>query len=199
MISKLSYVSLFLSWLVIGCANKTEDNASSQASAQASVPTSLSERLSESGGFKQDANGNWVPKSNKRSSFELERDNPHFKGKIEKQVYKTGDYEKKSWWGKKAYQAGEYKGDTDGSRFKTQAKQNGMAAPYGDKKVDIGDPYKTETLDYQSARESDKDPIGKSRNDYAESRKRKFDQPSVIDWKEQRELSVEQSRSILGR
>lgn len=191
---RLLYIFAFLSLPLIGCANKGKDGAQ----ASASVP-SFSERLSESGGFKQDAEGSWAPTSNKRSSFELQRETPHFKGSIEKQAYQTGDYQKKSWWGKKTYEAGEYKGDTDGSRFKKQAKHQGKVAPYGDEKVAKGDPYKTHKLDYQSARESNAADIDKPRNDYAESRKRGYVPPSVIDWKEQRKLSVEQSRSILGR
>lgn len=194
MISKLSFFSAFL-LLVIGCANKIEDPADGASS----TPTSLSQRLSESGGFKQDAEGNWVPKSNKRSSFELQRESPYFKGNIEKKAYQTGDYEKKSWWGKKTFEVSEYKGDTDGSRFKTQAKQNRKIAPYGDKKVYTGDPYKTNTLEYQSARDGKADRIDKPRNDYTESRKRSYVQPSVIDWEERHKLSLEQSRSILGR
>lgn len=195
MSSKLSYVSALLSLMLIGCAGKSKDDAS----AAASEPTSLSARLSESGGFKQDKEGNWVPKSNKRSSFELERKTAYFKGNIEKKAYQTGDYEKKSWWGKKTYHVGEYKGDTDGSRFKTQAQPHGKRALYADKNVDIGDPYKTKTLEYKSAIEMREDGIDKPRNDYAESRRRSYVQPSVIDWKEQRKMSMEQSRSILGR
>jgi hypothetical protein len=195
MIPKLSYVYACLSLFVIGCANKNKSSADEVSS----VPTTLAQRLSEGGGFKQDADGNWVPKSNKRSSFELERDSPYFKGNIEKEAYQTDDYKKKSWWGNKSYEAGEYKGATDGSRFKTEAKQQGKVAFLGNKKVQTGDPYKTNTLEYQGARESDADRLDKPRNDYTESRRRSYVQPSVIDWEEQRKLSLEQSRSILGR
>ncbi len=195
MYSKLSYIFAVLSLFMVSCANKTKDGVS----AEASVPSSLSERLSESGGFKQDASGNWVPKSNKRSSFELERENHQFKGSIEKEVYRTGDYEKKSWWGKKEYKVSEYKGDTDGSRFMFQAKQDKKVSPFSGKKMPTMDPYKTNTLEYQSARESDVDAINKPGNDYAKYRQRRFTQPTVIDWEEQRKLSMEQSRSILGR
>lgn len=193
--SKWSYLGALLLLFVTACANKTEDAADGVSSA----PTPLSQRLSESGGFMQDAHGNWVPKSNKRSSFELERESPHFKGEYEKKAYKTGDYEKKSWWGKSNYAAGPYQGNTDGSRFKIQARQNDKVFPNADKKVDKGDPYQTNTLEYQSARESNVTKIDKPVNDYTESRKRRYVQPSVMDWEERRNLSLEQSRSILGR
>lgn len=196
MISKLSYASAFLSLLLIGCANKTDGDVD----VQASRPTDLESRYAESSGFKTDADGNLISsKSDKRSSFERQRETPYFKGSIEKKEYKTGDYEKKSWWGKKTYDVGEYEGDTDGSRFKTPAKSYGKGELYADKRVDKGDPYKTQTLEYQRAVESNEDDIKKPRNDYAESRRRSYVQPSVIDWKEQRKMSMEQSRSILGR
>ena len=195
MISKWSYLGTLLLLFLAACANKTEDAADGASSA----PTPLSQRLSESGGFKQDAQGNWVPKSNKRSSFEMERENSFFKGHLEKKVYKTGDYEKKSWWGKSNYDVGQYQGNTDGSRFKTQARKNDKIFAYADKKADKGDPYKTNTLEYQSARESNAATIDKPVNEYTESRKRRYVQPSVMDWEERRKLSLEESRSILGR
>ena len=198
MIFQQSYVCAFLSMLLIGCANKVKENVKDEPT-QSSVPQTLAQRLSEGGGFKQDADGNWVPKSNKRSSFELQRDNPQFKGEFEKKTYKAGDYEKKSWWGKKTYEVTEYKGDTDGSRFQTQAELHGKEIKYMDKKVPTGDPYNTNRLEYGSARESDAKRMDKPRNDYVESRKRVYKQPSIIDWEEQRELSLEESRGILGR
>jgi hypothetical protein len=184
--------------LLIGCANETKENVRVEP-AQSTVPQTLAQRLSEAGGYKQDAEGNWVPTSNKRSSFELQRESPHFKDKFEKETYKAGDYEKKSWWGKKTYEVSEYKGDTDGSRFQTEAELHGKEIKYMDKRVPTGDPYKTNRLEYGSAGEADAKHMDKSRNDYVESRKRVFKQPSIIDWDEQRKLSLEQSRGILGR
>ena len=42
----------------------------------------LSQRLNENNGYKQDADGNWVPKSDKRSSFESQGKSPYFTGRI---------------------------------------------------------------------------------------------------------------------
>jgi hypothetical protein len=198
MISNRSYFCAFLSMLFIGCANKGKEHVKAEPS-HSSVPQSLAQRLSEGGGYKQDAEGNWKPTSNKRSSFELQRESPHFKDKFEKETYKAGDYEKKSWWGKKTYEVSEYKGDTDGSRFQTQAELHGKETKYMDKRVSTGDPYKTNRLEYGSAGESDAKHIDKPRNDYVETRRRVYKQPSIIDWDEQRKLSLEESRGILGR
>lgn len=194
MVSKQSYFCACLSLLVIGCASESKE-----PKPEPSAPKTLSERLSESGGFKQDENGNWVPKSNKRSSFELQRDNAQFKGEYEKKAYQAGDYEKKSWWGKKAYQKTEYEGDTDGSRFKIEAQPHGKKNLYSDKRVPKGEPYKTDLIEYGEAGESDAERFDKPRNDYVESKRRKFVQPSIIEWEEQRKMSLEDSRRILGR
>ncbi len=195
MISKWSVFGAFLSLLVMSCSHQIKK----EVSAEVSEPESLSQRLSGASGYKQDADGNWVPTSNKRSSFEQKGESPYFKGKIEKKVYQTGDYKKTIWGGKKTYQTTEYKGDTDGSRFKIESEQQGKVAYLGDKKVDTLDPYKTNKLEYGSARESDAKNLDKPRNDYAESRRRSYVPPSVTDWKEQRKMSLEESRSILGR
>jgi hypothetical protein len=195
MISRWSYFCAFLSLLVMSCSHQTKK----EVSAEVSEPESLSQRLSGTSGYKKDAEGNWAPTSNKRSSFEQKGQSSYFKGEIEKKAYQTGDYEKTSWWGKKAYQHSEYKGDMDGSRFKIESKQQGKVAYLGNKKVDTLDPYQTNRLEYGGARESDAKSIAKPRNDYAESRRRSYVQPSVIDWEEQRKMSLEESRSILGR
>jgi hypothetical protein len=39
----------------------------------------------------------------------------------------------------------------------------------------------------------------KSSNDGIENRRETFQPPEIIDWREQRSLSVDQSRGILGR
>ena len=180
----------------IGCADKTADPAKPVVAEH----KSFSERLNEGGGFAQDADGKWVAKSDKRSPFESQGESPYFKGKIEKEQYKTGDYAKKSWWGgEKDFGNKKYEGNTDGSRFQTQARQNGQVASDSGRKAKLSDPYQTKTLSKESARESDSSAISRPLNESVESRRKVFQAPSVIDWRAQREMSMEQSRSILGR
>lgn len=180
---------------LVSCAGDTNtDNATPQLDER----KDMVDRLSESGGFKQDASGNWVPKSDKRSSYDSQRDAPNFKGKIERETYKTGEYAKKTWWGTQKYEAGEYQGNTDGSRFQTKAKQDGIVARDAGKKARLEEPFQTNTLDRLSAREGDRDPLERPTNAYTESQKSTYKAPSVIDWKEQRQMS-EKSSGILGR
>jgi hypothetical protein len=200
MISIRSSFCACLSLLLIGCATESKDTAIVESSQPKSVVfKSLDKYLSKDGGFNQDADGNWVSKSNKRSSFELQRDNSQFNGEFKKKAYKAGDYKKKSWWGEKSYEVSEYKGDKDGSRFKIQAESRGKETKYMEKRVPTGDAYQTNKLAYGTAKESDAKSLDKPRNDYVESRQRKTSQPTIIDWEEQRDLSLEESRGILGR
>lgn len=183
-----------LSLVISSCADKNTDPAT-----PAAAPKSMVERLSESGGFKQDSEGNWIPKSDKRSAYDSQRDSPYFKGNIEKGNYRTGEYAKKSWWGSKNYEAGEYAGNTDGSRFQKNARQDGQTARMNGQKARLEGPFETNTITPPDAREASTGNIETSRNSYTESARRSYKAPSVIDWREQRSMSVEQSRGILGR
>lgn len=175
------------------------DNMDSAKPTADSGHKGLQERLSEGGGYKQDANGQWVPKSDKRSPYDSQRDSPYFKGKVEKENYKTGEYAKKSWWGSKDYATKSYDGDTDGSRFQTKARQDDMIARDSGKGYRETGSYKTNTLDHESARESGASPVERPTNAAVESQRALYKAPSVVDWREQRSMSMDRSKSIIGR
>ena len=179
-------------------AGSCADNSDSSKPALA-AHKGLQERLSEGGGYKQDANGQWVPKSDKRSSFESQGESPYFKGKVKTEGYKTGDFAKKSWWGGKDYETNEYGGNTDGSRFRSKARQEGMLARDNGKGARESGVFKTNTLDGKTARETGASAIDRPQDAETESRRGVFQAPSVIGWKEQRSMSMEQSKGILGR
>ncbi|MEK6231193.1 MAG: hypothetical protein N2A42_05030, partial [Luteolibacter sp.] len=159
----------------------------------------LQQRLSEGGGYKQDENGQWVPKSDKRSQYDRQGDSPYFKGKFAKGDFKTDKYGKKSWWGSKDYGTNGYEGNTDGSRFRAKARQDGASARNGDKKARETGSFTTNSLDRKSARETGASPLDRPVDASVESRRGLYKAPSVIDWKEQRTMSMEQSRGIFGR
>jgi|TARA_B110000037_G_scaffold42263_2_gene52193 hypothetical protein len=159
----------------------------------------MSERLKESGGYKQDTDGSWVPKSDKRSPYDSQRNSPYFKGKVEKDAYKTGDYAKKSWWGSKDYGKQSYEGSTEGSRFERAARQEGRMSHADGQKAKVTGPFETNTLGRKDAHESRASAISRPADASVQSQRRKYKAPSVIDWREQRKMSVEQSRGILGR
>lgn len=177
----------------VGCADKVVETVESK-------PKSLGERLSEGGGYVQDADGNWVPKSDKRSSFDSQRDSPFFSRKIKKDEYKTGDYTKKSWWGgKEDYGTDSYEGNTDGSRFQKKARQEGQVSRNDGQDAGLSQSYGTNTLDRQGAREGQYSAVGRPNSAYVEADRNSYPSPSVIGWQEQRNMSVDDSRGILGR
>ncbi|RPJ35383.1 MAG: hypothetical protein EHM17_02830 [Verrucomicrobiaceae bacterium] len=186
-------ILLPLVWLAASCA-------SDKGSSSAPEPVKpLSQRLSESNGYKQDANGNWVPKTDKRSSFESQGESPYFKGEYGKKDYQTGDYSKKSWWGNKDYGRQPYTGKTDGSRFQQASRLDGQGARESGSAADVADAYQTGGYATSAARESATGGIQKSSDAETDARRRVFQQPEIIDWREQRSLSLEQSKGILGR
>ncbi len=182
--------------VLASCAGSKPDTSRPTAAA----PKSLSERLNEGGGYKQNEDGSWVPKSDKRSEYDSQRESAHFKGKVDKKEYKTGDYAKKSWWGgDKDFGRKSYEGNTDGSRFQTTARQDGQMSRLDGQQAGISGPFETNTLDRKSARESSASAIPRPTDAAVQSQRGKYKAPSVIDWREQRSMSVDQSRGILGR
>lgn len=160
----------------------------------------LEQRLSESSGYKQTESGEWVPKVDKRSSYDSQRDTPYAKGKIDNnERYKTGDYAKKTWWGSKDYEKKSYQGDTDGSRFYKQARQDDQVSRFDGKAARTSDPFQTNTLPSESAHEIKSSAIDRPKSALIESQRKTYKAPSVIDWREQRSMNVEESKSILGR
>lgn len=192
------FIALLSTLLLASCAADSDKEKSP-------TPTepphkSLSERLNEKNGYAQDAQGNWKAKDNKRSPFESKGEAIAFKKDYKKQDYKTGDFAKKSWWGNKDYDKKSYAGKTDGSRFlqpssltdKTARETTGTTAK-------IANDYKTSSFGTHAAREAGTKDVRTSTNAAVEKRRKTFPQPDIIDWREQRSLSLDQSKSLLGR
>jgi hypothetical protein len=181
--------------LLASCASDSKKKDS------ASTPPrkSLSERINEKNGYKQDADGNWVVQNDRRSPYEGKGSTYDADKSFAKKEYKTGDFAKKSWWGNKEYDRKSYSGNTDGSRFQTTSALQGETAPEAGDAAKIPGPYKTDTYATNAAREAGNKPIERTSNTIVESREKTFKQPEIIDWREQRNLSLDQSKGLLGR
>jgi hypothetical protein len=189
-------IALLLTLLAASCAS---DSGESSPAPESSKP--LSQRLSESNGYQQDSNGNWGPKNDKRSSFESQSDSHNFKSEYKgDKTYKAGEYSKKSWWGNKDYGRQSYAGETDGSRFQTKSRLDGQNAreSTGDT-AKISGPYQTGNYATSAARETGKNRLAKPSDADTNSRSRVYQQPEIIDWKQQRAITLDQSKGILGR
>lgn len=183
-------------WVFASCASDSDRNEGSGGGFKP-----LSQRLDESNGYTQDAAGNWVPRDDKRSSFESQGASPYFNNKsnYNQQTYQAGEYSKKSWWGNKDYGRKSYAGDTDGSRFQKGSRLQGQSARETGGSADIPDAYQTGGYATSAAREAGARDITKPSDAETDIRRRVYKQPEIIDWREQRSLTLEQSKGILGR
>ena len=156
--------------------------------------------MSKDNGYTKDANGNLVPRSDKRSSFENIGQDPNFTRKgIQKKEYRAGDYSRKSFWGNKEVGRTAYTGATDGSRFQQTNRSQGQGASESGTIADVAGNYDTGRFDTTNARETRAESITKGSNVLIEKRRKSYEQPEIISWDEQRKLSVNQSKGILGR
>lgn len=183
--------------VLISSCSALSDKKEDKKTAEESTHRSLSQRLDEKNGYKQDASGNWVPQSDKRSSFESKGESPYFKGDLAKREYHAGDYAKKSWAGVIERQANPYQGNTDASRFQTTSRLSDKKARELDSRVKVKN-YKTQDYKTGAASEGGKH-LAKPTDTVTDERRKVFTSPDVIDWQAQRQMSMEESRSILGR
>lgn len=177
--------------------------ASCGADKEASPPPPQRQTLNQrfkSGGstdpnsYKRGADGKLEMDNSKRSQFE-NRGQATVGGKTyQKKDYRTGDYAKKSWWGNKGYESKTYAGPTDGSRFQTASRMDGQGARESGTQVRAQDNYKTGNYGTGDALEDG----NMSRDDSVKAHEvgRTYDQ---FQYNKERDLSVEQSRSMLGR
>jgi hypothetical protein len=187
----LPFISALLALTQISCTSESEPPAEPRKS--------LVQRLDENNGYKQDAEGNWTAKSDKRSEFESKGDAPYFQGETEKKTFKTTEYTKKSWWGNKEYKARQYAGNTDGRRFQTTSRLDGKGAPEAGKSAGMDNSYQTGDYATGNAREAGTKGIAKPSDSVTDKRRQVYPAPEIIDWQEQRSLSIGQSKSLLGR
>jgi hypothetical protein len=184
--------------LPVSCASDSGGGKPADSAAAPASHKPLSQRLQEKNGYQQDANGNWVPQNDQRSSFEAKGKSPYFQGKYDKKTYQTGEYSKKSWWGNKDYGRQEYAGNTDGSRFQKSSRFDGQGARETGTDADLPGPYQTGTYATKPAREAGRSGITKPSDTETDIRRKVYKEPEIIDWREQRSLSLEQSKGILG-
>lgn len=192
--NSLASISLLLIVSLAACAPRKETHEAPTNNLQ-----KLSQGLNERNGFKQDEKGNWQPKIDKRSSFESKGESPYFKGSVDKKTYDTNTYAKRSWWGMKSVERKPY------NLSESQSRDWNKKADIPGSKTDIAKPYSQLPKDYQTgdyatkdARESSAPEIGKPTKAQDDIDRKSFPQPDVIDFEQQRSISLEQSKKMLG-
>ncbi len=193
-------ITLALTVFTVSCGPDSSQKSTAQQPTGARIRSAddwVGEKA-KNNGFTKDASGNMVPKTDKRSFYENKSASRYGSKEFSKSEYKAGDFAKKSWWGNKNYAPKAYAGNTDGSRFQTPSDLQGQGAREANNAADIPDNYQTGTYATGNANETGNAPVQKGSNDAIENRRKVFAQPDIIDYREQRSLTVEQSKSILG-
>lgn len=162
------------------------------------APLTFSERLNERNGYKQDASGNWVPLNDKRSSFESQGRSPYFSGTQDKKAFDAASYDKKRYE-REGYATKSFYHGKDGNRFSKPSSLSQTAARESAQSHQGISAYQTKPIDRTSASESGRDSIDKPTDYQTEKRRDVYIPPEVIDYKQQREMTVDESKGILGR
>ena len=197
------YILGLLVLLPVSCAKDSATGNKQAAAAPAGARIRSADEWvddhAKDNGYKTDANGNFIPRSNKRSSFENKGASPYFQGEYgANKSYKTGEYARKSWWGNKDYGRQQYAGNTDGSRFQQNSRFDGKGARESGSNAKIPGTYKTDNYATGAASEAGQDNLAKPGNAEIENRRGVYKQPDIVDWQEQRKLSIDQSKGLLG-
>lgn len=188
--------------LLASCGSGADKTNTTSSSEEKFVPFSQRMGGGDSSGsvpdpnsFKRDANGKLKSDNSKRSSYERQGEASMGGKTYQKKDYKTGDYAKKSWWGNKDYDRKSYAGNTDGSRFQTKSALDGQGARESDSQAKIPEKYNTGNYATGAAREA-ANSVSRDSGSTAREAGRTNDQ---YQWDGARQLTVDQSRSLLGR
>jgi hypothetical protein len=202
-LSRSNLVARFASLLALclitsQCAEKKVTNEASETSR----PRTLTERLNskEKQGYFKDSEGNWKSNSNKRSSFESAGQASMGKKDFNTKKFNPGNYEKKSWWGNREYKPQQYAGNTDASRFATTAPDAGKsAAEAGNSSFFSGKKVDANRITRQGAREESATGLSRPSDAETDLRRKVYQEPTIIDWREQRALQIKDTKSWLRK
>ncbi len=183
-------IAALMACVISCCAPKADPQ-------EESAPMGFLQRLDQSQGYVQDENGNWAPKVDKRSSFESKGKSAYFDGKVAGKSFNTERYAKKSWWGSKEMPRKPYSGKMESverqtSNFDGRSSDLDSAA-YRTSSYDRTGSYATHSSHEDAAAD-----LEKTSDAETDIRRRTYIQPPITDYEQQRGLSIEQSKSLLG-
>jgi len=189
-------LAALLAGLLASCG--TGGDGTSDASSAAGL--SLSQRLSQDQGFARDSAGNWVPRSDKRSQYDTHSAaNLNSRNRVNPGRYEPGEFRKSEWTRTTSNAPQGYQGDTDGSRFQSTAAAQGQSARQSGSRARTPGKYRTGTFDTGASREDGAARLDRPGDANTRSRRENYVEPEIIDWREQRKLSIGESRSLLAR
>lgn len=179
--------------LLVSCAGGSkQEPAPEQASFEG-----LSDRLNRNYGYEVDTKGNWVPRTDKRSQYEGQADSTYFNGQVGKKSFQTQNLDKGSWMGGKeaphpTHQLSGSKSSVD--TFSRYSKQQASL----NRSLQTPARIEGNHLPGQQAYESGGKRMANASDAETDLRRRVFQQPDIIDYRQQRDLSIQQSKQLLG-
>lgn len=131
---------------------------------------------------------------------EASKVNGQFNSAYAKRDFEGKNYDRKSFWGKKDYASKVYDGGTDASRFQEGAREGGLWAREGGLvSNDTGRSYDRGREFGGSAVENSQSKLGRPSDAETDVRRRVYKQPKVEDVQRKRALTIEDTKSMLGR
>jgi hypothetical protein len=161
----------------------------------------MQDKFGSASPFMTDSKGK--PMGEYKSASEFDKVDTHFNRGYEGKEYQAGEFKKKSFWGSHDYAKKVYGGDTDANNLRTASRFDGNAAGENVKVAsDAGKTYGTGAYATAAAREAGKDRIAK--NSDVETDKRRnvgnaFTDPDIIPWQQQNGVTIEETKSKMGR
>ena len=180
-----------------GSAAASGSSVAAVASAQAS-PMTLEQRCNTKYGYYQDDKGNWKPRDDRRSSFDGAGASAYFQGAYQTKDCATPTFRNTAWWGSKDYTARTIQSKNAGVNHSARAdgsrsREDGSVSPADSRRVVAGN------VSTRAAGEGRKGPLKAAAASENETPEKSYVPPTVVDWQEQRALSVDQTKSLLGR
>lgn len=180
---------------VVSCGTSGDGAAESSSGI-----TPISQRLNQEQGYVRDADGNWIPRNNRRSQYDsIVATGAGQRNNSGNRRFKANEYQAAEWTRAQSAPPQGYTGNTDGSAFQTTAAAQGQKARQSGSRARTPGNYKTGAYATGRSRENDVRPLDRPQNDRTENQRGFQDPLEIIDWRQQRDLSVDQSRSMLSR
>lgn len=187
----LRTIVVIMACVIASCAPKAEKPEATKA------PQGLLARIDESNGYTQDEKGNWTPKTDKRSPFESKGKSPYFNSNYKGKSFNTESYAKKSWWGQKEMSRKAYQGKMEEIDHQV-ASVNGKQSNIRSNDYETGSYDKTGSYQTHAAIENDAATIGKPSDAETDLRRKTYIKPKITEYEQQRALTIEQSKKLLG-
>jgi len=179
--------------LLASCAGGGKDNGNDHLAAEG-----LSDRLNRNYGYQVDDKGNWVPRTDKRSQYEGRGGSAYFNGEVGKKTFQAEQLQKGSWMGNKPY---------DRKAHRLNGAQSDLGAPSRLSNQQASLEHRLQTPEHitgnhlpnNRAHESSTGSIERPSDAETDVRRRVYGRPDIIDYRQQRDLSIQQSKQLLGR